>query len=225
MKDTDGKYELILLHPDKFMRDDFPLVITHPTTQRFTMFYASSDGLLHEGSTTGPPLPPFCSRGWTKRSVLLNPFLVNFAAHVRMRCLDRQIPGWRDQLHPDAKAILAEVESLQKTVRWSLPDYPSMPTEVYAEVLPHDLLQVSDHQSFPADDRHISEPVANEIAPPDSASLGTPPENRRPGIPTMKWEDAAKLMDRGDFFRAYSTLPFSNEGCAFVCSPRVRGTP
>jgi hypothetical protein len=142
-----------------------------------------------------------------------------------MRRLDRQIPGWRDQLHSDARAILAEVESLHKAVGWSLPDYSSVPTEVYTEVLPYDLLQVSDHQLSPADDRHVSEPVANEIAPPDSASLGAPPENRKPGIPTMKWEDAAKLMDRGDFFRAYSALPFSNKGCAFVCSPRLQGTP
>ena len=96
----------------------WPLVIRHPTTERYTLFYASQDGFLHEGSPTGPRLPPFSSRGPVERSVPLNPILVNFSADIRLRRLDRVIPEWRNGLDPEANLILHGVSDLYNAVNW-----------------------------------------------------------------------------------------------------------
>jgi len=101
-----------------FLPDGSHLEVKHPTTGRFTHFYNSGDGLLHEGSPAGPPLPSFSSRGDVDRDVPLNPILVNFAAYVRLRRLDRLSPGWKKRLHPEAQVILAAVEDLHAAVVW-----------------------------------------------------------------------------------------------------------
>jgi hypothetical protein len=115
-KATIGKYELIILHPPHFFVGGFPIAIKHPTTGHPALFYTSSDGFLHEGSSTGPRLPPFSSRGDIDRDIPLNPILVNFAAELRVRRLDRQVPGWRDNFHSDAQKVLANVKFLHRAV-------------------------------------------------------------------------------------------------------------
>ena len=119
---------------------DIPLSFTPPVT-----------GFCTKGSPTGPRLPPFSSRGGVGRDIPLNSILVNFAAQLRLRRLDRQSPGWRGKLHPDAQVILARVKSPHKAVTFGR-DRPASP-------------------------------------------------DLRPGprvLPTMRWEDAQKLMHTGN---------------------------
>ena len=99
---------------------NFYVVIKHPTTGHPTPFYTSDDGFLHEGSPTGPCLPPFGSRGFIDREIPLNPILVNFAAKLRLRRLDHQIPGWRTRLHPEAQKVLAGVDKVHEAAIWEL---------------------------------------------------------------------------------------------------------
>ena len=115
-KDVRGEYELIILHPAHFLTGGHPMLIKHPTTGLFALFYRNEDGFLHEGCSFGPRLPTFSSRGNVNREVPLNPVLVNFAAYIRMRRLDRQCPGWRGMLHPDAQKVLDGVEKLHRAV-------------------------------------------------------------------------------------------------------------
>jgi len=133
VKDADGKYELIILHPPHLPIDDHPPAIKHPTTQQFTLFYKSEDGFLHEGSSTGPRLPPFGSGGISDRSVTLNPIPVNFAAAIRLRRLDRQKPEWRKPLHPEANLILQGVSELYGAV-YRKPGHPKGPVEVTPQI-------------------------------------------------------------------------------------------
>jgi hypothetical protein len=127
-KGTTGKYELIILHSPHFLVGGFPIAIKHPTTGHPALFYTSSDGFLHEGSSTGPRLPPFSSRGDIDRDIPLNPILVNFAAELRLRRLDRQSPGWRENLHSDAQKVLASVKLLRKAVTFNWD--PSSPPDL-----------------------------------------------------------------------------------------------
>ena len=117
VKDTTNEYEFLILNPH-FLLDGCPLSIKHPITERFTKFCSSEDGFLREGSRTGPLLPPLRSRAMTNRNIPLNPILVNFAARARMRRFDRQNPGWRKDLHPDAQKILTAVDKLYAAVIW-----------------------------------------------------------------------------------------------------------
>lgn len=94
------------------------LRIKHPITQCPTFVYPSNDGFLHEGSPTGPCIPPFRSRGDIDHKIPLNAIFVNFTASVRLRHLDCQKPGWRSTLHQEAKEVLAEVEQLHEAVLW-----------------------------------------------------------------------------------------------------------
>lgn len=112
-----------------------PLVVRHPTTDRYTLFYASGDGFLHKGSPTGPPLPPFSSRGPAERIAPLNPILVNFSADIRLRRLDRKIPEWRNGLDPEVILILQGVSDLHKTVNWE-PGHPVVPMPAPRPVKP-----------------------------------------------------------------------------------------
>ena len=121
MKGTKGEYELVILHPAHFLIGGFPVVIKHPDTQKITCFYASKngDGHLREGSPTGLPLPPFRSRGKIGRDVPLNPILVNFAAHTRLRRLIRQDPMWGSTLNPRVIEVLQRVVKLHSAVLWN----------------------------------------------------------------------------------------------------------
>ena len=123
MKDTEGKYELVVIHPSHFLIDNFPLVIKHPLTKQFKPFYANErgDGTLREGSPTGPILPPFYSRGKIHREIPLNPILVNWAAMIRFRRLIRQNPMWGSALHPSAVRVLRGVVELHAAVLWDPP--------------------------------------------------------------------------------------------------------
>jgi hypothetical protein len=121
VKGTKGEYELVVLRPAHFLIDGFPVVIKHPDTQRFTCFYASKnwDGHLREGSPTGLPLPPFCSRGKIDRDIPLNPILVNLAAVTRLRRLIRQDPMWGSTLNPRVIEVLQRVVKLHAAVLWN----------------------------------------------------------------------------------------------------------
>lgn len=125
VKGIRGEYELIVLRPDHFLADNFPVLIKHPITQAPTTFYTSEngDGHLHEGNPTGPILPPLCSRGKIDRTVPLNPILVNYAAMIRFRRLIRQDLSWGLTLSDDAAATLREVVKLHEVVNWK-PDQP-----------------------------------------------------------------------------------------------------
>ena len=143
VKDTDDKHELIILHHSHFLINGCPLVVRHPTTERVTFFYASKDGFLHKGDPTGPRLPPFSSRGAVKRSVPLNPILVNFSADIRLRRLERQTPEWREGLDPEANRILQGVSDLHNAVNWvpgnpipkAPPRSPIMTTERFPDLI------------------------------------------------------------------------------------------
>jgi len=119
-KGVKGEYELVIIYPSHFLIDNFPVVIKHPVTRRFTCFYASEckDGMLREGSPTGPPLPPFCSRGTTERSTPLNPILVNWAAIIRLRRLICQNPMWGSALASRVIQVLQRVVTLHAAVLW-----------------------------------------------------------------------------------------------------------
>lgn len=125
VKDTVDRYELVVLSPH-FLTGGSALVVKHPSTGRFTNFYYSEDGFLHEGSPAGPRLPPFSSRGGVDRNIPLNPILVNFAAHIRTRRLDRRSREWRKHLHPEAQEIIGAVEDLHAAVVWE-PEQPKPP--------------------------------------------------------------------------------------------------
>ena len=118
MKGTSGKYELIIPHPSHFLMGGAPVVIKHPVTQEFANFFVSQNnsGFLHEGSPTGPRLPPFSSRGDINRVVPLNPILVNFAAIVQLRRLVRQNLQWGRGLDPIAISTLKSAILLHKAV-------------------------------------------------------------------------------------------------------------
>ena len=164
-KGVSYKYELIILHPSHFLMDNSYVVIKHPSTGHPTAFYASNDGFLHEGSPTGPRLPPFGSRGIIDREIPLNPILVSFAAKLRLRRLDHQIPGWRTRLHPEAQEVLAGVDKVHKATVWE----------------PEPLLKAYN---------------ARKRAP----LQGLHPQLTRQGVyPTMRWEDAMKLIHSGNF--------------------------
>jgi len=117
-KDTDDEYELIILRHSHFLIRGCPMLVRHPTTGRVTLFCASEDGFLHKEYPTGPRLPPFSSRGPVERSAPLNPILVNFSAHSRLGHTERQIPGWRKGLNPEADLILQWVSHLHDAVNW-----------------------------------------------------------------------------------------------------------
>jgi len=134
-KDADNEYELIILHHTHFLMNRCPLVVIHPITDRYTLFFASQDGFLRKGSTTGPRLPPFRSRGPVQRSALLNPILVNFSAEARLERLERQTPGWRRKLHPEADLILQGVLDLDQAARWE-PGHPIVFKKIDAPEVP-----------------------------------------------------------------------------------------
>ena len=127
-KGTRGEYELVVLRPDHFLINNFPVLIGHPITGAPTSFYTSrdNDGHLHEGGPTGPILPPLRSRGGINRTVPLNPILVNYAAMIRFRRLVRQDLRWGSTLSDDAAAILREVVKLHEVINWK-PDQPISP--------------------------------------------------------------------------------------------------
>ena len=117
MKGTKGEYRLVILRP-AFLS---PLDIKYLDTEEFAWFYVSEDedGLLHEGSPTGPPLPQFHSIGKTDPIIPLNPILVNFAAMDWLRrriCEDRT---WGSTLGRLATNALQEVIKLHKAVLWN----------------------------------------------------------------------------------------------------------
>ena len=190
-KGTSGKYELIILHPSRILIDGFSVVIRHPTTGHPTAFYPSDgflrEGPLHEGSPTGPRLPAFSSRG--SREVALNPILVNHAAAIRLRRLDRQLPEWRATLHEEAQKILTEVERLREAILWK----PGRDPERFSTSgkLP---LQALDLQS-PTHSHQPPPPASGESAQSSSHPLGAP----QGALPTMDWEDAEKLIHTGNF--------------------------
>ena len=107
-----------------FLHGGHFLSIKNPATGLVTGFHNAGnvDGFLHEGGPTGPPLRRLRSRGNIGREVTLNPILVNLLAHVRMRRLDRGMPGWRAALHQDAKDILTEIGNLHEAVIWTPPE-------------------------------------------------------------------------------------------------------
>lgn len=92
----------------------------HPITKKYTLFYPSKDrdGFLRKESPTGPPLPPFRSRGEIDRNVPLNPILVNFAAVLRLRHLIRQDPMWGSTLDRHVIDVLQRVVMLHAAVLW-----------------------------------------------------------------------------------------------------------
>lgn len=116
-KNVVGEFELIILHPSHFLIDKPPMTVKHPTTREWTSFYTSPDGFLCDGSDVH--LPAFHSRG--KHDTPLNPILINFAAHIQLRRLMRQVPQWKDRLHLEAQEVLANVESLHEAVTWEPP--------------------------------------------------------------------------------------------------------
>jgi len=193
-KDTPGKYELIILHPKRILPGGFSVVIKHPTTNHLVTFYPSSDGFLHEGplddrgTPTGPRLPAFSSRG--DRMVKLNPILVNDAAAIRLRRLDRLIPGWRENLHKEAQGILREVHRLREAVLWRPGRSSSR--------------RISTSGSLPLDVPDLQSP-AQHHQPPPLTSAESSRSSLRPfgealgGFPTMDWEDAEKLIHTGNF--------------------------
>ena len=169
------------------------MVIKHPTTDRLTNFYPSSDGFLregpiHEGSPTGPRLPAFSSRG--DRNVPLNPIFVNDAAAIRLRRLDRRRPGWRETLDEEAQKILVEVETLRKAVIWE-PARGSLEQISTSGDLP---LEAPDSQSSV----HYHQPLPPASGEPAQFS-SRPPGGPKGSIPTMSWRDAEKLIHTGNF--------------------------
>jgi len=190
-KGTPGKYELIILHPSRILTGGFPVVIKHPATGHLTTFYTSSDGFfhegpLHEGSPTGPRLPAFGSRGG--REVTLNPILVNHAAVIRLRRLERQLPEWRATLDEEAQKILTEVERLHEAVLWKPgQDFEQLINSVKLPLQALDLHSSAHcHQPPP--------PAPGEPAQPSPRPPGEP----KGGFPTMSWEDAEKLIHHGN---------------------------
>ena len=117
-KGVDEEYQLIILHPSYFLVGGCPLVIKHPKTGEFTTFYGSEDGLLHEGSSTGDPLPPFKSRGRSPRAIPLNPILVNFAAVLRLRRLINEDHDFGSAFAAAATDVLKNVIKLHAAVVW-----------------------------------------------------------------------------------------------------------
>jgi len=111
-----NEFELIILHPH-FLPHRRYLPIQNPTTGQNANYY-SGDGCLHQESPTGPLLPPFRSRGIVAREIPLNPILVTFPAHLRMRRLDRMTPRWRARLHPHAQKLLTVLGELYDAVTW-----------------------------------------------------------------------------------------------------------
>ena len=117
VKGTKGEYELVILRPAYLS----PVDIKHPTTEEFAWFYVSEDedGLLHEGSPTGPPLPQFHSIGEADPIIPLNPILVNFAAMDRLRRRFHEDHVWGSTLGQRATNALQEVIKLHKAVLWN----------------------------------------------------------------------------------------------------------
>ena len=124
VKGTNGEFELVVIRPDHFLIDR-PVLIRNPVSQDFSHFFLSTfnDGLLNEGSSSGPCLPSLRSRGSADRKIPLNPILVNFAAVLRLRRLIREDPSWGSAMDPAVVYVLKKVVSLHDAVLW---DYKSI---------------------------------------------------------------------------------------------------
>ena len=190
MKGTNGEYELIVLHPNHFLIDNTAVLIKHPHTQNFTRFYASrfKDGFLHEGSPTGPPLPPFHSRGKIGHIVPLNPILVNYAAILRLRHLIHQNPSWGSTLSQRAIRVLRNIVSLHGAVIWT-PD-GSQDSQLKTTVLGSKPPLVHDLRGWPY---HL---VPREAPQPNSSSPGPNPEIKT-GMPATALDRAFVLLEAG----------------------------
>ena len=192
VKAARGQYELIVLLPAQFLVQGQPILIKHPTTGIFGLFYANEDGFLHEGSPTGPRLPAFGSRGNADRDVLLNPILVNFAAHIRLRRFERQNPRWRASLNPEAQEILNHVEQLHEAVTKKIvpsPKQSSVSVKTPSQA-PSRQSPAYGHQPLPL---APGKPAPSEPAQPGSPSPG------QGYTQITSWEDALKLIHTGNF--------------------------
>lgn len=199
-KGTRGEYELVVLHPDYFSIHNSGVVIKHPVTQDFQIFYCSQykDGHLREGSPTGPILPPLCSRGKINRLIPLNPILVNYAAVIRFKCLIRRDSTWKSLLSPYVVEILRGVAELHEAINWK-PNQPTAPETTSGRT----------DQDWPYD-------LALGGAPQPSPSAPDPNQ----GIETAL-DRAFALLEAGDSNCAYKTT--SRSDC--VCDMKGLWTP
>jgi hypothetical protein len=122
-KGIEHKYELFVLHPAHFLARSTPISIIHPTTGVPANFYVSGfpDGFLREGSPTGHKLPSFGSQG--VRETQLNPILVNWAAHIRLRRKIRENTNWGSDFTEPAFRFLQHIIRLHELVIWE-PNHP-----------------------------------------------------------------------------------------------------
>ena len=204
-KGTKGEFELVVIRPDHFLIGGFPLVIRHPITNQFACFYTSErqDGLLREGSPTGPRLQPFCSRGNINRDVPLNPILVNFAAVIRLRRVIRQNPSWGSKLDPLVTLLLQRVMLLHEAVLW----HPQSSHQAEFIVDTPDA-----HRSY--DLRHW--PFPHTSAPQSASSSLTAPDQFIPGqLPCTVLDRAFARMEAGGFCHVHQVIPCPN------CTPSL----
>ena len=198
VKGTRGEYELVILRPSHFLIGNFPVVIKHPVTQNFTTFYASEnrDGSLREGSPTGPPLPPFQSRGEINREIPLNPILVNWAATIRLRRFIRQKCMQESTFAHHVIDVLRNVMRLHAAVIWNPQQSHKMQFTVDVPGLGSRSMQ--DWPYFPTRDQAMQ---------PGSSSLGPDPgiETRR----NTELEDALELFEEGGVLLCLSSYTTS----------------
>lgn len=194
-KGARGEYELIVLHPDHFLTDNFPILIKHPVTGAPTTFYLSEDkdGCLHEGDPTGPILPPLFSRGQIDRVVPLNPILVNYAAMLRFRRLIRHDLKWGSTLPDNAAEILRNVAVLHAAVNWK-PDQFTHPELI---------IKCPDGVLF--DLRRWRYPTPSGPLQPSSPAPG-PSQGIQTGTPSTVLSRALANMEAGDFNRVYQIV-------------------
>lgn len=205
MKDISGKYELIILHPSHFLMGGASVEIKHPVTQEFAKFFVSQNnsGFLHEGSPTGPRLPPFSSRGDIDPEVPLNPILVNFAAMVRLRRLIRQNLQWGRGLDQVAVTILQAAVMLHKVVTWNPESHPifieaPIPIQVPGSDQVHDL------GNWPFSPTKIGPPL------PTPSSSGIHPGTQSTHVSAMTPDEFLDLMEQGGFSLHLLGHEFSN---------------
>jgi len=194
VKDIDGKYELIILHPSHFLMGGAPVMIKHPVTQEFTEFFIQDNsGFLHQGSPTGPRLPAFSSRGDIDRKIPLNSILVNFAAMVRLRRLVCQNLQWGSGLDREAVHILQAAVALHKLVTWNPGTHPaSFEGPIPIQVPDSD--QVYDLGDWPFTTGQNG--ISQSSPSPSGIHSGTQPTH----VPVMTSDEFLDWMEQGGFF-------------------------
>ncbi|KAJ7782383.1 hypothetical protein DFH07DRAFT_1055189 [Mycena maculata] len=110
-----NKYQLTVLHPKHFHPHPQQSISVLGADGCSKPYRASPDGVLKDEHDV--PLPPFALSRNT--STCLNPILVNFAAALRLRRLQRMDPALLQNFSTDTLAVIGASLKLYEAVMWT----------------------------------------------------------------------------------------------------------